>query len=381
MTVWLPRFVPTIAVCLLTLQICFTGRVSGEEPFERWVTAAREFRDARLVAKVRYSRASDLLEAPIRSSWTTDLQLGETRARYTEATELVGREGFSFIESIVDGGQCLTFSTITSDVQGQSIHFDEFHSATLRAPGISNNGETVNTDRVLMLLRNVPIFGIVNSVRIEQWLDASNKLEAESDNSDPRSQLLTKRTDDYGQLKVQWSRPGDVFPVSVELTQARSDRLSADKRLSDLDMRGGGGWPKGYAKRVHTEMTVVDWDDTEMDRRPTHWRATRHYVCQGDVNVTETWDLQQITFAPSPSAIDRAPVTPYKIGSRVNVRDASHLNYIFDGQWAVPEVRFVSQVTGAPGISRTTLTVLGLAVLAVAAIGFLTFRKRKYAEK
>jgi hypothetical protein len=143
----------------------------------------------------------------------------------------------------------------------------------------------------------------------------------------------------FGKL-LMWCDPDrGHLPRRIEFVQTPENH-SRGRKIADVVMRAGNVWPAGRIKEIRWSVDLdLDGKGAGLARPyVSGWRIDKETLCEAGVTVREKVDAKVKSFRPNESGKDADFLFGLKIPRRTNVQvtDAGHLSYRWDGEWAAP---------------------------------------------
>lgn len=214
---------------------------------------------------------------------------------------------------------------------------DEYLSATMHSQKVSGSRKSFDRFRPTGTFDAFG-YGIVDGQPIcsSKGLLADAKVGGVED-----GQIVIQGDSRFGKIKM-WCDPGKRYlPRRVTFVQ-HPEHYSRGRRIADIVMNAGNVWPAGKINSIQWEInTELSALKSALDRPYIkQWTIVKKTHCEEGVVVTTsiTGKVTEITLNQAWKdddflfGLDVTPWTP------VHVRDASHLSYVWDGEWAVPAV-------------------------------------------
>lgn len=342
-----------------------------------FLASIRNNRHARMNFAYEFVRESPLLSSPLKQAYHVETQFADQFSRLTELRPHPDNGRFRVrSDSVMRGSARLNVTTSVTVEDPTQPHPSEFVGVLLSSKAISSvtpQPEDLESPSFLLSQARYNLaLGVVLGAPLERYLGDPSDRRSEQTPGGERCVAVTK----YGRCELVWADANDIYPQQLTLQVAEND-LVGEQTLGDVSMGGGKGWPAGGLREVTSEIRDVRVKLFGEAVVPISWRCVDTYVCEDGTTVIERCLVQVVSveFDAEPEEAGVLPVVLPK-GIRVTVADAPHLNYAWDGDWAVPTVELLSQVDPHDDTRRQILLIVNVAAICVLLFLFVYLRRK-----
>lgn len=209
--------------------------------------------------------------------------------------------------------------------------------------------------------------GILMGVPAEFFFDGTKTTVALAGGEVDALQIDSK----HGRVRLGWSDQSDI-PISVSMDLKEHDIIpSLNVKVSEWE-RSSPPWPTGKLKQISARLDDVKFSS----KLPVSWKTTETYVCDNGQVVEYIHEIKNVRTSIPKDVKDGTAKLPLVLpkGQSVLVVGAKQLEYVYDGDWAVPSANLLSGNSGKI-VSRLWITMVVLVVVITAV--FLLFKPKK----
>jgi hypothetical protein len=271
------------------------------------------------------------------------------------------------------GDECVVFNWV-SDAEGRRVP-GEYLFSTFYSPSVAGSRFAIDSGWPDGN-SNLICFGVMDAQFIcsQEGLLGDATVENDADGL-----AVARGRSRFGNLTL-WCDPAQRhLPVRMEMTQT-PEHYYLGRRIAEIEMLGGNVIPAG---KIHGIELTVETRFSQLESpepRPyiSGWTIVREDQCDGGVIVTHRTEAEvtSIELGVSPRGEDFLLGLDVPRWERVGVHEAEYLNYVWDGEWVVPnDETLVTARFEKTGVhwSLVVLATLGLVALTA---GVWLFRKK-----
>lgn len=258
---------------------------------------------------------------------------------------------------------------------GLQLEADDNFAVTIRGERLAGAGQRAGVGEMVSDLSNLAIIlGYLDGEPLARYMNDVSTVEVTNEGELVRINATGK----LGSLQAWLDPEFGHLPRRLSLIKKGAD-LYNGRRVDEIDMRGGNIWPPGGVQRIDyaaDDIALARSDDLPYIR---HAVLTKKFFCEAGPVVTFETDATVTEIAFKPDLPDSAFRTEIEvpIGHAVTVEGAAHLPYVWDGNWAAPDVEPVIELKPRPrqGSGWRQLLVYGNLLAFVCLVGFVLFRR------
>ncbi len=192
------------------------------------------------------------------------------------------------------------------------------------------------------------------------------------------NRLLIKSDSEFGNIEID-ADSTTRLPLKIILSQ-NPEHFHHGKRIRDWDTTGSSTWPAGKVSSVRTAITMTIATQTPPSAITTYkgWRTERDITFESKAVYREEADTTVSFFDVGGTIRPNDYWFDLKIPDmcRIQVDGASHLSYVWDGDWASPKADILAHANRYSPSHHLWL-ILALNVVGLSIFGSWWYRKNR----